>query len=66
MNQQEFKTRIILSCVSLAICIVFLCLGLAGVIGKTSIWVFGGLIIYNVIVTILLVQYQKKHQQKDL
>ena len=62
--EKEVKTRIVLSCVTLAICIAFLCLGLFGGLGKTSVWVFGGLSIYNAVVIVLMAMHLKKNKNQ--
>ena len=62
--EKEGKTRIVLSCVTLAICIAFLCLGLFGGLGKTSVWVFGGLSIYNAVVIVLMAMHLKKNKNQ--
>ena len=58
--EKEGKTRIALSCVTLAICVAFLCLGLFGGLGKTSVWIFGGLTLYNAVVIVLMIMHLKK------
>ena len=66
MKRPITKTDIILSCVSLALCIAFLCFSIKKVVvdnadWKGGIWVFSILTLYLSILIVLGVKYLKKN-----
>ena len=69
MKRPITKTDMILSCVSLAICIAFLCFSIKKVVVDNAdweggIWTFSILTLFNTILIILGVKYLKNNGQQ--